>query len=139
MDAFFWAMISASIWGVVPLLEKIGLTKSTPLVGLFYRCIGVAIGLVALACMIKPREIKSIEPRSAFLLVLSGFLASFIAQFCFYNGLKLGQVSKVVPVSGSYPFITFLLGVLLLGESFSPQKMAGVFLIIAGIWALKLG
>jgi transporter family protein len=139
MDAFLWAMVSASIWGVVPLLEKIGLMKSTPLAGLFYRCIGVVIGLVVLLCVVKPREIRSVDPRSAFLLVLSGFLASFIAQICFYNGLKLGQVSRVVPVSGSYPFISFLLGVVLLGESFSPQKMAGVFLIITGIWVLRLG
>ncbi|MFZ5801627.1 MAG: EamA family transporter [Candidatus Omnitrophota bacterium] len=140
MSAFLWSILAAVIWGLVPILEKAGLVNVRPLAGLFYRCFGVVIGVILLGLfMVKPEDIRAVEVRSVVLLILSGFLASFVAQICFYNGLKLGDVSKVVPISGSYPLIAFLLGVLFLGESLSVWKIAGAVLVIAGIWLLKIG
>jgi len=140
MNAFWWALVAAGIWGVVPLLEKMGLSKADPIAGLFYRCLGVMIGLIMLVCfMIKPSQIKSVDLRSALYLIAGGLLASFVAQIAFYNALKLGEVSRVVPLSGSYPFLTFILGVVVLGESITPVKIMGVILIIAGMWVLKIG
>ncbi len=140
MNAFMWAVAAASVWGVVPLLEKTGLARVSPLAGLFYRCLGVVIGLVFLGIfVIKPQEIRSVDGRSAAFLIASGFLASFLAQIFFYKGLKLGNVSTVVPISGSYPFISFILGVMLLGEGFSLGKLAGVILVVAGLWVLRIG
>ncbi|MFC1592602.1 EamA family transporter [Candidatus Omnitrophota bacterium] len=140
MTAFIWALLAACIWGIVPLLEKIGLAKAEPLAGLFYRSMGVIIGLLLLGVfMFKPQEIKAVDLRSASFLILGGFLASIVAQICFYNSLKIGEVSRVVPISGSYPLIAFVLGVLFLGESISLIKTGGVLLIVLGIWALKIG
>ena len=138
MSAFIWAILAAFIWGIVPLLEKLGLAKVNPLTGLFYRCFGVLLGLLLLGLFVlKPQEVKSVDPRSIVLLVMGGFLASFVAQICFYNGLKIGDVSKVVPISGSYPLIAFFLGILFLGESMNLIKTAGALLIVIGIWLLK--
>lgn len=140
MNSFSWAIAAASIWGVVPLLEKTGLAKVTPTVGLFYRCLGVCIGLVFMGIFfVKPQQIKSVDTRSAAFLIASGFLASFLAQIFFYKSLKTGNVSTVVPVSGSYPFITFILGIVLLGEGFSLAKLMGVALVVAGLWVLRIG
>jgi len=140
MNEFTWAILAAFIWGIVPLLEKLGLAKVAPLAGLFYRCCGVLIGLFLLgAFIVKPQEIKSVDLKSILLLALGGFLASFVAQICFYNGLKIGDISKVVPISGTYPLIAFILGVLFLGESITLTKMLGVVFVILGIWALKIG
>ena len=135
-----WAISAAAIWGIVPLLEKLGLVTAKPLAGLFYRCVGVVVGFVWLAAfMVKPQELKSVDGRSIVLLMLAGLLASVVAQIAFYNGLKLGEVSRVVPISGSYPFIAFLLGIFFLGESVNLMKIGGVLLILAGIWLLKIG
>lgn len=140
MNAFYWAVIAACLWGVVPLFEKVGLSKVDPMVGLFYRCIGVLIGILILGLFVlKPAQIKSADLRSATFLILGGFIASFVAQIAFYYALKSGDVSKVVPISGSYPFISFLLAILLLGEHFTPFKLVGVILVIIGIWTLKVG
>ena len=140
MTAFGWALLTACIWGVVPILEKIGLSDTNPFVGLFYRSLGVIFGLLVFGFFIlNPTEIRSVNIKSALLLILGGFLASFVAQLVFYHGLKIGEVSKVVPISASYPLIAFLLAILFLGETFSLLKGLGVVLIICGIWALKLG
>jgi transporter family protein len=140
MSAFIWAVLAACIWGIAPLLEKLGLVKVEPLVGLFYRCCGVMAGFLLLGIfMLKPQQIKSVDLRSIGFIMLGGFLASVVAQICFYNGLKMGEVSRVVPISGSYPLIAFMLGVLFLGESISLIKLAGVACIVLGIWVLKIG
>jgi len=139
MNAFLLALVAASIWGVVPLIEKLGMAKvADPLVGLFYRCLGVIIGLVLLSTMVlKPHQIRSIDARSAGMFVLAGFLASIVAQVAFYHGLKAGEISRVVPIAGSFPLITAALGILILGEAVVPTKIIGILLVIAGIWTLK--
>ncbi len=140
MSGFGWALTASFIWGFVPLLEKLGLSHTKPLAGLFYRCVGVVIGMVILSIfMVKPQEIRVGGLKSAMLLIVAGFFASFVAQVCFYNGLKLGEISRIVPISASYPLMTFLLGVWLLGESWSLVKLGGVVLVIAGMWLLKIG
>lgn len=138
MNSFLWAVLAALIWGIVPAFEKLGLSKTQPLVGLFFRSIGVLIGILFLKLFfLKPGQLKILEPKAVFFLILSGFLASFLAQICFYNALKTGTVSKVVPVSGAYPLIAFIIGVFLLGEAVTPAKVCGVLLVVAGIWALN--
>lgn len=140
MTAFKWAIMTACIWGVVPILEKIGIGKVTPYVGLFYRCIGVMLGMILLGIyLVKPHEFKTIDAKSLFFLIAAGFLANFVGQLLFFHGLKAGQVSTFVPIAGSFPLVSFILGVVLLGEAITPMKVGGAALIILGIWALKTG
>jgi len=138
MNAIGWALMAACIWGVVPILEKVGLTKIDPFVGLWFRCVGVFLGLLCASLLVKPAALKAVEPRTMFVLISAGFLASFVAQICFYHSLKAGDVSRVVPVAGSFPLIAFVLGILVLGESLTLMKGIGVVLIVGGIWLLKL-
>ncbi len=138
MNAFFWALMAALAWGIVPLIEKWGLVKTDPMVGLFYRCWGVLIGLILLGVfMLKPAEIKSVDIRSVLFLIAGGFLASIVGQFCFYHSLKLGEISRVTPITGSYPLVAFMLGVLFLGESVNLTKICGVLAVMLGVWLLK--
>jgi len=140
MNAFIWAILTAVIWGIVPLVEKFGLLKVEPLVGLFYRSVGVFIGWILLGTLLlKPQQIKSVDIRSVPWFILGGFLASIVGQIAFYHGLKAGEISRVVPISGTYPLVAFILGVLIFGESISWVKLSGVALVIMGIWALRVG
>ena len=140
MTAFWWAMLAALAWGMAPIFEKAGLSQVNPIAGLFYRCLGVIIGMLILGFfLVKPREIREVDLGSALLLAAGGFLASFLGQICFYHALKLGDVSRMVPISASYPLIAFILGVLLFHEPLSFFKIGGVFLIVSGVWLLKMG
>ncbi len=138
MNAFWLAVVTACIWGVVPILEKAGLSKTDPMVALFYRCLGVIVGLLLLSLFIvRPEQIRSVNAKSIFLLVLAGFLASFVAQITFYYGLKLGEVSRVVPISSTYHLIAVMLGILIFKEGVTLAKIVGASLIFAGAWLLK--
>ena len=132
--------MAALAWGMAPIFEKAGLSRVNPIAGLFYRCLGVIVGMLILAFfLIKPREIREVDLGSALFLAAGGFLASFLGQICFYHALKLGDVSRMVPISASYPFIAFVLGVLLFHESLTPFKVCGVLLTVSGVWFLKIG
>lgn len=138
MSAFGWAILTACIWGVVPILEKLGLAKIEPLTALFYRCFGVILGIILLGMfMVKPAQMKAVDLRSVMVLVLAGFLASFVANLTFYHALKIGEVSRVVPIAGTYQLVAFLLGIVIFGEALTLAKAVGVFLIVSGIWFLR--
>jgi transporter family protein len=140
MNAFLWALLAALIWGITSVIEKFVLIKVDPLPGLFYRCLGVLIGVILLGTvMVKPSQIKAVDFRSAALLIGAGFLGSFIAFIAFYKGLKMGELSLVVPVAGSFYLVAFLLGIFILGEAVTTLKLLGVVFITVGIWLLGAG
>jgi len=138
MSAFWWAVLTAGIWGVVPLIEKLGLTGSSPTIGVFARSLGVVVGLVIFGFWWSPwRALGSLSVRSLVLLALGGFLASFVGQLAFYHALKTGHVSQVTPVSGAYPLVAAILGWLLLREPITLIRILGGVLIVLGVVLLR--
>ena len=138
MSAFLWAVVTALIWGVVPLLEKLGLRAATPMVGVLVRSLGVLVGFLCWGLLVSPwSAIRALPWSSVLLLAGGGFLASFLGQMAFYHALKSGAVSQVTPVAGAYPLIAALLGWWLLREPLTTTRILGVLLIILGVVLLR--
>ena len=139
MKAFYFAIMAAIVWGIVPILEKAGLAGIAPLSGLLIRSLGVIIGTGILVIFNNEafRIALKAEPRTIIFLMLGGFMASIVGQMFFYNALKTGEASKVVPIAGIYPLVAFLLGIMFLGESFTLAKAAGVLFVIVGLFLLR--
>ena len=138
MTAVWWSLVTALIWGVVPLLEKLGLVHSQPTVGVFARSVGVLVGVVIFGLWWSPwKALGNLSARSFALLALGGFLASFVGQMAFYQALKSGTVSQVTPVAGAYPLVAALLGWVVLREPMTPGRLSGVALIILGVLLLR--
>ena len=139
MKPYMWALLSTIIWGCAPILEKMGLAKVAVWPGLFYRCVGVMLGF-ALIVMFRFHEVKSAwqEPPSGwYYLIAGGFLASIIGQIFFYNALKGGEASRMIPLAATYPLVSFVLGIFLLKETITLAKVGGVVLVMAGVMLLK--
>ncbi|MBU4311773.1 MAG: EamA family transporter [Candidatus Omnitrophica bacterium] len=139
MKAFYFALATAVVWGAVPILEKMGVSRIAPLAGVLIRSFGVIIGLFILAIFNNDalRLAFKADPRTIFLLVVSGIMASIVGQIFFYNALKIGEVSKLVPIAGTYPLFAFLLGVIFLGEGFTLVKAGGVIFVVLGLFLLR--
>lgn len=136
--AFWWAALTALIWGVVPILEKLGLKHAEPTVGLFARSAGVAFGALIFACLWSPWKALAAVPIGSFaLLALGGFLASFVGQWAFYHALKVGDISQVTPVSGAYPLVAAILAWTIFREPITITRVVGVLLIVTGALLLK--
>ncbi|MBI3324343.1 MAG: EamA family transporter [Candidatus Omnitrophica bacterium] len=138
MSAFTWALLTAFIWGIVPLLEKLGLTGSQPTVGLFARSVGIIIGVIVFGALWSPwKALSELSVRSFALLALGGFLASFVGQLAFYRALKVGGLSQVTLVAGSYPLVAAALGWFFLREPLTPMRVVGALLIGCGLMLLR--
>jgi len=140
LSAFTWALLAAFCWGFAPALEKVGLRGTVdPAIGVFIRSIGVVLGTLLFIPFL-PRlsgRVAELTPRNWIFLCLGGLVASVIGQLCFYRALKIGEVSRVVPIGASYPVLALLFGILFFGEAFSWSKMAGIAFVVTGVFLLR--
>ena len=138
MSAFLWAVLTACIWGVVPLMEKIGLGDASPTAGVIVRSFGVVGGLLLFGWIWSPwSACRTLSWSSILLLAGGGFLASFIGQLAFYHALRSGAVSQVTPVAGAYPLIAALLGWWVLREPLTVSRLMGVVCVVIGALLLR--
>jgi len=139
MKSYYFALLTALAWGLVPVFEKMGLAKLSPAAGIFVRCLAVSSGaliLMALKPAILP-ELAKTPVKYIVLIVGGGFTANFLGQLLFYNALKDGDVSRVVPVAGAYPLIAFVMGIFILGEQITVAKTFGIGFVLLGIFLLR--
>ncbi|MBI2174035.1 MAG: EamA family transporter [Candidatus Omnitrophica bacterium] len=138
MSAFWWALLTAGIWGVVPLMEKTGLGSLDPRLGVMVRSLGVLAGLLLFGWMLAPwSAVRTMSWGAIALLAGGGLLASFVGQLAFYHALKSGAVSQVTPVAGAYPLIAALLGWVFLREPFTLLRFFGVVCVVIGVILLR--
>ncbi len=65
--------------------------------------------------------------------IFSGFLSAFVASVCWSMAMTKFQITEAYPFMSLAPAIVFLLGVWLLGETFTIGKVIGLVLIIIGL------
>ena len=65
--------------------------------------------------------------------ILSGFLSAFIASLCWMAAMTKFQITEAYPFMSLAPAIVFILGIWLLGETFTIGKVVGLILIIVGL------
>jgi transporter family protein len=139
MRPFYFAILAALVWGIAPVVEKIGIAKIEPMAGVIIRSFGVLLGAIILTAF-NSRLIKlalGADQKTIIFLILGGVIASILGQIFFYNALKHGEVSKMVPIAATYPLVSFLLGLLFFGESFTMLKGLGISFVILGVFLLR--
>lgn len=138
-NAFFLAVLSALIWGMAPIFEKVGLnSKIDPYLGVVVRTLPIAfIGLTGLIFMGRIDSLFQVDMKSAAFVIIGGLIAGFIGQIVFYTALKSGEASVVVPVAATYPLVALVISILFLGEAVTWQKVTGIGLVVAGVVMLK--
>ena len=138
MSAFWWALLTAAIWGIVPLMEKLGLGQAPPAAGVLMRSLGIVAGLAVFSLLGAPwGAVQALPWRAKLLLAAGGLLASFVGQLAFYHALRTGAVSQVTPVAGAYPLVAALLGWWVLREPLTPTRVIGVALVVLGVALLR--
>jgi len=138
MSGFGWALVTAAIWGIVPLMEKLGLNHASPTIGVMVRSLGIGVGFIVCACLWSPwAAMRALGWPTIALLAGGGLLASFVGQMAFYHALKSGTLSQVAPVAGVYPLVAALLGWWVLREPITLSRGLGVLCVVAGLILLR--
>jgi transporter family protein len=131
-------VITAILWGATPILEKIGLAKVDPLIGVTIRSTVVTVGLLIITlAMGKGKALMEVDTKGFSLFGASGVMAGLLAMWTYYTALKAGATSKIVPIAACYPLVTALLSVLILREGVTFSRVMGTALIVSGIWLVK--
>ena len=126
------------LWGATPILEKVGLAKVDPLIGVTIRSALVTAGLFLLTFLLgKGRALIELDGKSIFLFGASGMMAGLLGMWTYYTALKMEATSKIVPIAACYPLVTALLSILILKEGVTLHRVIGTTLIVSGIWLVK--
>jgi len=131
-------IITALLWGITPIIEKIGLAKIDPLVGVTLRSTIVTIALLALTFLLgKGKALIQLDGKSVLIFGASGMMAGLLGMWTYYTALKMEATSKIVPIAACYPLVTAFLSVLILKEGVTLSRVIGTTLIVTGIWLVK--
>lgn len=134
----FLLIATALLWGITPIIEKMGLARVDPLVGVTVRSFLVTVGLFFLTFLLgKGKELGSLDGKSILLFGLSGLMAGLLGMWTYYSALKVGATSKIVPIAASYPLVTTLFSMVILKEGVTLTRAIGTALIVIGIWLVK--
>ena len=147
MKAIILAVLAGVCWGVGEVITKSALhTRQVgPLTAVMVRSV-VALPIVAVAYILAMRSSPAEVPgwwRTADtstiikLIVGPGLIAGALAIIFFYWAISLGEVSRLKPIAFSLaPAIAVLIGWLVLGETMTVRKAAGVAAILGGVLLL---
>ena len=138
MTVILLLIVVTFLWGVTPILEKVGLTKVDPLVGNTLRSTIASFSLLILILLLgRGRALLEVDRKAVLLFGVTGLLAGALGMWAYYAALKMEATSKIVPISASYPLVTTLLSVLILREGVTLPRVIGTALIVIGIWFVK--
>jgi transporter family protein len=131
-------IVTALLWGITPIIEKIGLTKVDPLIGVTIRSAIVTVGLFILTFALgKGKALMEVDGKGFLLFGASGLMAGLLGMWTYYTALRMEATSKIVPIAASYPLVTALLSILILREGVTLPRVIGTALIVVGIWFVK--
>ena len=134
----FLLVVTTLLWGTTPILEKIGLARVDPLMGVTIRSAVVTAGLIILTFLLgKGKALIELDGKSVLLFGASGVMAGLLGMWTYYTALKMEATSKIVPIAACYPLVTALLSALVLKEGATPHRIIGTALIVFGIWLVK--
>ncbi len=131
-------IVTALLWGATPIIEKIGLAKVDPFIGVTIRSAIVTVGLFFLTFLLgKGKALMAVDVKGFLIFGASGLMAGLFGMWTYYTVLKMEPTSKIVPIAACYPLVTALLSALILNEGVTIQRVIGTSLIVAGIWLVK--
>lgn len=131
-----FAILSAVFAAATAILAKIGIDGVNSNLATAIRTVVVLLmawGVVFLTN--SGGGITSISPRSWLFLILSG-IATGASWMCYFYAIKIGDVSKVVPIDKCSLVLTIIFAVIFLGEAFTWKTLVGSILLLAGTFLM---
>lgn len=135
---WIFAVLSAVFAAATAILAKIGIDGVNSNLATAIRTIVVLIMAWGVVFITKGASgISSITPRSWLFLILSG-LATGASWLCYFYAIKIGDVSKVVPIDKCSLILTIVFAVIFLGETLTWKTIIGGVLLLAGTLIMVL-
>lgn len=134
MLAVLLAVLAASSWGFSAVMVRMGLRYISTTIGTL---ISLASGLVlttVLALVLQFRDVQALSLRAVLLFGVIGVLNFPMGRFLNYLAMSRLGVGRSTPVLASAPLFAVLLAVFATGESLRLPTVAGIALIVGGLY-----
>jgi drug/metabolite transporter (DMT)-like permease len=135
-DWLLYSLASLVLYGAVGLLQKLTTNRLSGESGLVFYSLGY---LLLFPLFWSRAELAGLAPGVLAMGVLLGFIARSGEWVLFKSFEYGGKASIVVPLTYTYPLITLLLAVALLGERLPPLKWIGIALAIVAAVLMSRG
>jgi DME family drug/metabolite transporter len=135
----WYPLLSASCFGTVAIIRKLGLSQAGPLFGSAVNITTALMTFTAFLLASGKRQTLKCQRRSLVYFVGAG-IAENLSVFLVLVALSLGEVSVVTPLTGTAPLFVlpftslFLKGV----EKLTGRIVGGAMLIVIGVFLLTL-
>ncbi|MEH6942621.1 EamA family transporter [Bacillus sp. JJ722] len=130
------ALLAALFASLTAILAKVGIEKVDSNLATAVRTIVVVI-MAFIMVLITGHfdEILAVSGKALIFLVISG-VTTGLSWLCYFKAIKIGDVSKVVPIDKSSVVMTIILSFIILGEPATPMVIAGGAIIAVGTFIL---
>ena len=133
-----FALLSAIFAALTSILAKVGIDGvGSNLATAIRTVVVVAMSWLVVFVTNEQGGISEISKKSWVFLILSG-IATGASWLCYYRAIKLGDVTKVVPIDKLSIVFTAVLAFLFLNEQMNVKSVIGVVLITAGALLMVL-
>jgi uncharacterized membrane protein len=128
-------ILSATCFGVVAILRKLGLSQTGPVLGTAVNATTALVAFTTFLVVAGQRRAFVCRGRSLAYFVAAG-LAENASVFLTIVALSIGTVSVVIPLTGSAPIFVLVLSVLFLKgiDRLSRRITLGTLLIVLGVY-----
>jgi len=136
MSSYMILLLSIVIWGSSVVATRIAGFTMGPIFLAFARMMIAAIILFIIHLFQKEKE--KVAKRDMFLIFLSALIGVTIYYIIENYGVMMTSASTASMISGSYPAITLLVGVLFFHEKPTFRKVSGILISLCGIALLSV-
>lgn len=138
-STIIFLILAILAWGAGAFFDKMTLKYIDPASAFYLRTLFMLVLFIPLLLWkFLPTKQALLGPHKlASLFVLSSVIVTMGGVFFYLRAMSSGEASKIVPLSSVYPFVTFVLAYLFLGENFTASKFIGTALISGGIYFIS--
>ncbi|WP_456370728.1 EamA family transporter [Geoglobus sp.] len=139
MNGVVLAILSALMWGFVPVLDKTALASGISIyTAILVRSVGAILVMAIVVLLTGGLKPQDFSPRSVTMLMAAGAIAGGIAMVVYFMALQKIGAAKTVPITSIYPLFTIVFSAVLLRENFDYTNVfVGTLLIVAGLIVLQ--
>lgn len=139
LSSIIFLLLAILGWGLGAFFDKLSLRHLDPSGAFYARSLFMIFLFTPLVLWKYPQTRQALlgSGKLGPVFVLSSVIVSMSGVFFYLKALSGGEATKIVPLSSTYPFVTFVLALLFLGESFTVNKFIGTLLISGGIYFIS--
>ena len=139
LSAIVFLLLGILGWGLGAFFDKVSLKHMDPSGAFYVRTLFMIFIFTPLVLWKYPQTKQALlgSDKLGPIFVMGSVIVSMGGVFFYLKALSGGEATRIVPLSSTYPAVTFVLALLFLGESFSVNKLIGTLLLSGGIYFIS--